>query len=253
MSCGWMTLTGTRACQCLSEPVSNALSYCCKKQGPFLFAAVVGTQYHPLFACGWWWSGRGGCKDNTHSAHILLFCYTSLMWSLLGLRAVLHHINLMITISVTQLKCDLNQQFDLFNMFYFKGPNNPNCKQTFSKFPPFALLPPDFERSVLKSFAAIQRTWMKYCCSRHRKNVPLTLDNPLNTLLTSEKRLTLLCGLSRLTLFSVGDSASRFFKIDIFNSLRKHRWHESLCTGVWTKYVLYILKLMHINSKLSAC
>lgn len=129
----------------------------------------------------------------------------------------------------------------------------PQWHNSNAKFPPFALLPPDFERSVLKSFAAIQRTWMKYCCSRHRKNVPLTLDNPLNTLLTSEKRLTLLCGLSRLTLFSVGDSASRFFKIDIFNSLRKHRWHESLCTGVWTKYVLYILKLMHINSKLSAC
>lgn len=91
----------------------------------------------------------GGCKDNTHSA----------LLSLLGPRYIIR----CSIISVTQFKCDLNQQFDLFNIFYFKGPNNPNYKQTFSNFPPFALLPPDFERSVFKIFAAIQWRWMKYC------------------------------------------------------------------------------------------
>lgn len=60
----------------LSELVSNALSYWCKKQAPLLFAAVVGTQYHPLFACGWWRPGGGeGWKDNSHSMHILLFLF----------------------------------------------------------------------------------------------------------------------------------------------------------------------------------
>lgn len=43
-----------------------------KKQTPLLGAAAAGTQYHPLFACGWWWSG-GECKAHTHSPHILLF------------------------------------------------------------------------------------------------------------------------------------------------------------------------------------
>lgn len=26
-----------------------------KKQAAFLWAAAAGKQYHPLFACGWWW------------------------------------------------------------------------------------------------------------------------------------------------------------------------------------------------------
>lgn len=44
----------------------------CKMQTAFPGAAAASTQYHPLFACGWWWL-RGKHKDHTHSAHILLF------------------------------------------------------------------------------------------------------------------------------------------------------------------------------------
>lgn len=43
-----------------------------KKQAPLLGTAAAGTQYGPLFACGWW-RLRGECKDYTLSAHILLF------------------------------------------------------------------------------------------------------------------------------------------------------------------------------------
>lgn len=101
----WLTLAGTLGRQCLSEPASNALSYWCKKQAPFSDAAVVGTQYHPLFACGWWRLG-GRCNDNTHSAHILLF--STQVWCGHFWGSEQCYVTLCTIISGTHFKCDLN-------------------------------------------------------------------------------------------------------------------------------------------------
>lgn len=81
-----------------------------KKQAPLLGAAAAGTQYRPLFACGWWWSG-GECKDHSHCAHILLFS------SQVEIDVVTFSAQNSVDSCQSWHKCDLNQQFELSNIF----------------------------------------------------------------------------------------------------------------------------------------
>lgn len=82
-----------------------------RMQAAFLGAAAASTQYHPLFACGWWWL-RGKHKDHTHSAHILLFS----SWVQMDEQP---YIVCCIVIPVTLFIYDPNQQHDLSNVLNY--------------------------------------------------------------------------------------------------------------------------------------